>query len=42
MILDAGNGGAVNSSIETDMLATLRQPFRALWAKYQERDSTLL
>ena len=42
MILDAGNDGAVNSSSETDMLATLRQPFRALWAKYQERDSTLL
>ena len=42
MILDAGNDGAANSSSETDMLATLRQPFRALWAKYQERDSTLL
>ena len=42
MILDAGNDGTANSSIETDMLATLRQPFRALWAKYQERDSTLL
>ena len=42
MILDAGNDGAPNSSSETDMLATLRQPFRALWAKYQERDSTLL
>ena len=27
---------------QTDMLATLRQSFRALWAKYQERDSTLL
>lgn len=42
MILDAGNDSAANSSSETDMLATLRQPFRALWAKYQERDSTLL
>lgn len=42
MILDAGNDGTANSSIETDMLATLRQPFKALWAKYQERDSILL
>ena len=42
MILDAGNDGTANSSIETDMLATLRQPFRALWAKYQERDFSLL
>lgn len=42
MILDAGNDSTVNSSSETDMLATLRQPFRALWAKFQERDSTLL
>lgn len=42
MIMDAGNDGAANSSSETDMLATLRQPFRALLAKYQERDSTIL
>lgn len=42
MILDAGNDGTASSSSETDMLATLRQPFKALWAKYQERDFTLL
>lgn len=42
MILDAGNDGTVNSSTGTDMLAMLRQPFKALWVKCLERDSTLL
>lgn len=42
MILDEGSGVADRISCETGMLATLRQPFKALWAKYQERDSSLL
>ncbi|WP_281962166.1 MarR family transcriptional regulator [Bacteroides nordii] len=42
MILDCENGISGNGSEETDMLATLRQPFKALWAKYQERESSLL
>lgn len=42
MILDCEYEIADNGSGETDMLATLRQPFKALWAKHQERESSLL
>lgn len=42
MILDEGSEVAGMVPGETDMLATLRQPFKALWAKHQERESSLL
>lgn len=42
MILDCDNKMVSSGSDESDMLATLRQPFKALWAKYQERDLSLL
>lgn len=42
MILDKGSEDSDRIPGDMDMLATLRQPFKALWAKHQERDSSIL
>ena len=42
MILDGEEEVADDGSGEKEMLLTLRKPFKALWAKYQERNPDLL